>query len=433
MNLLASFRPDEPVPAEYRAPFRHLYLDIAWFGIVAASSLSFNTVYAARLGASAFQVGLLSIGPALANLLLALPAGRWLERQPLGVAVFWTSVIHRFFYLLWALLPWMFGAQGQVWALIMLTMVMHVPGTALGVGFNALFAEAVPPRWRGHVAGVRNALLSVTVIAASLACGQILHRMPFPIGYQVVFGLGFLGAVMSSVHLWFLIPGPRPGQPRPRRSLRALVWPKLGPVLARGRQRLKHHDGSILGLVPGSEVLRGQFGRLVAVLFTLHLAFYLALPLFSLHWVNNLHLDDNEIGLGTALFYACVFVGSTQLAGLVRRMGNQRVTALGTALMAGYPAFGAAAEGLTLFLVASVFGGLGWSMVGGAVVNYTLEKVPEDNRAPYLAWYTLSVNGALLLGALVGPLVGNAIGLVAALAIFAGLRLAGAVLIWKWE
>ena len=426
MNPLARFHSGRPVPPEHRSNFRHLYLDVAWFGIVVASSLSFVGVYSARLGGSALQLGLLSMGPAVANLAFALPAGLWLEKQPIDAAVFWTAAFHRFFYVLWVFLPFFLGAQGQIWALIGLTLVMHIPGTALAVGFNALFAEAVPPDWRGHVAAVRNAVMSLSIIVVSLVCGQILTRVPFPIGYQIVFGLGFLGALMSTVHLWFIVPSGRHRAPaRARRRLRDMSWPHLGR--RRSRQGAQPRRQLLR-----TEVLKGPFGRLIAVIAAFHLTLYLAIPLFPLHWVNNLHLTDSEIGLGSAVFYVSAFIGATQLARLVQRMGNRQLTAIGAMLMAAYPAFMAAAQGLPLFLAGSAAGGLGWSWMSGALVNLLLEKVPDGDRPAYLAWYNLSINAALLIGALLGPVIGGWMGLALALALFAVLRLVAAIAIWKW-
>jgi MFS family permease len=436
MSLVSRFYSDQPVPAEHRSNFRHLYLEIAWFGLLAASSLGFVGVYAARLGATAFQVGLLSVGPAIANLIFALPAGRWLERQKIDAAVFWTAVFHRAPYLLWIFLPFLLGAQGQIWALVGLTMVMHIPGTAVAVGFNALFAETVPPNWRGHVAGVRNALLSVTFIAISLICGQILQRMTFPIGYQVVFAIGFVGAAMSTLHLWFIVPH-RDGSEGSfaGRGLKDLVWRSgtpFGLKSANGKIGTPANQGHRFRL-PRSEVLRGSYGKLIAVLFGFHLALYLSIPLFPVHWVNNLRLTDGQIGLGTALFYVSVFIGSTQLSRLVQKIGNQHVTAAGAVFMASYPAFMAAADGPTLFLVASACGGLGWSLAGGALSNYLLEKIPGDDRPAYLAWYNLAINAAVLLGSLIGPVVGRYIGIPTALFLGAALRLVMAIVIWRWE
>ena len=437
MHMRSLFSPSRPVPAEYRSNFRHLYFDIAWYGILAASAMAFVSVYAARQGANAFQIGLLSAGPAVVNLTFTLPTGRWLEKQSLNRAVFWGAVLNRFFYVLWVPLPMLLAPQEQIWALVGLTLLMSIPGTVLAVGFNALFADAIPSDWRGHVVGIRNALLAVTFIVVSLLCGQILVRLPFPTGYQVVFGIGFLGAAMSSFHLHFVVPYPN-GKARPRvgRGLGDLAGPgslriladSLRPGIAlRFLTRRPRPDPLRL------EILKGPFGKLVAVLFSFHLAFQMAIPLFPLHWVGQIHLSDQEIGLGTAVFYVSVFVGSTQLARLVQRLGNQRVTAIGAMLMASYPAFMALSHGLWLFLVGSASGGLGWSLVGGALTNYLLEKIPADHRPAYLAWYNLALNAALLLGSLLGPFVAGFVGVPIALGIFAVCRLLAALAIWRWE
>ncbi len=79
--------------------------------------------------------------------------------------------------------------------------IMRVPGTGLAVGFNTLFAEAVPDEWRAYVTGVRNVLLSLTYVISSIVCGILLKNIPFPLNYEIVFGIGFVGAMLSSVHL----------------------------------------------------------------------------------------------------------------------------------------------------------------------------------------------------------------------------------------
>jgi MFS family permease len=437
MPIRSPFRSARPVPVEHRSNFIHLYFDIAWFGILAASTTSYTAIYATRQGANALQLGLLSASPAIVNLVFTLPSGRWLEGQETGRAVFWAALFHRCFYLLWLLLPVFFSPKGQVWALLSLTILMSIPGTFLAVGFNALFAEVVPPDWRGHVAGIRNALLSVVFIVISILCGQILVRLPFPTGYQVVFALGFAGAAMSTVHLWFLAPPmSRQKQPRTGRGLGDLAWPGFPRTVVESLRpgiALRFLARRRKALLPSTDILKEPFARLLVVFFAFYLAIYLAVPLFPIHWVNQLHLSDKEIGWGSAIFYVSVFVGSTQLERLVRWLGNRRVTALGAMFMGFYPAFMAFAQGLDLFLVGSIFGGVGWSLVGGALTNYVLEKTPEDHRPGYLAWYNLTLNAALLLGSLIGPVVAGWVGVTVALFLFACLRFLGALFIWRFE
>ena len=74
---------------------RHLYADVAWFGVLGGSAMAFISVYAARLGGSPLQIGLLTAGPAGLNLVLSLQAGRWLAGRSFPAVTFWSSVWHR--------------------------------------------------------------------------------------------------------------------------------------------------------------------------------------------------------------------------------------------------------------------------------------------------------------------------------------------------
>ena len=436
MSTYAFLRRSQPVPVEYRSVFRHLYWDIAWYGVLSGSAIAFLTVYATRLGASPFMVGLLTAGPAVINLMFTLPTGRRLESRPIGPAVFWSSVFNRFFYLIWVVIPWLFLPQGQLWAFVLVTLLMSIPGTALSVGFNALFAEAVPTEWRGHVTGIRNAVLSVAFVAATLVSGQILARVAFPLNYQIVFAIGLLGAAMSSVHVYFVRPvGGHSEDPSSWRNLGDLASPgrlrgavsgvrtSVGLRFLVSKQRVR----SLLRF----EILSGPFGIVLLGLFAFHLAQYLAIPLFPLVWVNDLNFSDDLISFSQALFYVAVFVGSTQLSRLVKRFGNQRVTAAGVLLLALYPAISAVMRGPFLFMVVSLLGGAAWSLVGGGIANYILDRTPHDDRPAHLAWYNLALNGAILLGALGGPLLADVVGITAALFIAAGARAISGVYIWR--
>jgi len=420
-----------------RKNFLHLYLDIAWYGILVGSSLAFLSVYLVRIGANGLQIGLLSAIPAVVTLGVALPAGQWLKTRPIDDAVFWTSVIFRLGYAAWIPLPVLLPDAHQVWAVLLVTLVLGVPGTALAVGFNALYAEAVPPERRGHVTGVRNALLAVTSTATSLLCGYLLERTAFPLGYQIVFALGFLGAGMSSVHLRMVhIPHPAGVPPLGNgRSTGDQAQPGLmrmaGDVLRGGvglrfLMRLKELQ------LPRFSLLRGPFGVVLGILFLFHFMQHLAIPVFPLYWVGELGLSDQTISMGNALFYLFVFLGSLQLARWVERFGNHRVLVAGVMAMSTYPGLMALAQNQVMFLAASVTGGLAWALAGGALANYLLEKIPTGQRPTYLAWYMLALNVAVLLGSLLGPVVARGVGLAWGLGLFAVGRLISGLVLWRY-
>ena len=97
-----------------------------------------------------------------------------------------------------------------------------------------------------------------------------------------------------------------------------------------------------------------------------------------------------------------------------------------------YPAFLSFAQGPFLYYLASFLGGFAWSLVNAAMLNYLLEKVPSSERTAYLAWFTLGANAAILLGTLIGPIIGNVLGLATALLVFAILRTSSGLALLKW-
>lgn len=394
-------------------------MDIGWFGVLSGSSVSFLSVYATRLGATGLQIGLLSSMAAAVSLVLAIPSGRWLEKQNINSAVFRASIWYRVGYLLWVPLPWLFSEQSQIWALILIALVMAIPLTPLSVGFNALFASAVPPEWRAHVAGVRNILLSVAFMLSSLGSGYLLEHLPFPAGYQVVFGIGFFGAAMSSLHLYRITPLQTTSTLHPPKPVPASIKQALSP-----RQQLQ--------TTLRFDIWKTPFRNTLLVFLGFHAAQYLALPLFPLYQVRQLHLTDDQIGIGTALFYLTVLVGSTQLNVLVSRFGHHRITGASVAGLAIYPFLLALSKNPLHFYWTSALGGLNYALLIGSYANYLLEEIPIHDRPAYLAWYNVILNASILLGSLTGPLISSAVGLGGALIIVALLRFISGVAILRW-
>ena len=243
---------------------------MGWFGILSGTAMSFLSVYAARLGGSGFQIGLLAGTSAFVNLILAIPASQLFQKRPVGRTVFWSSVLYRIGYLLWIPLPWLFGNQGQIWALIAITLLMGIPLTVQAIGFNALFAAAVPLEWRASVAGTRNLLYSVTYMLSALGAGWLLVHLAFPVGYQVVFGIGGFAALMSCVHLFFVrVPPSVPITPDPPTSPVQHEHEKPA-VRSRWLSNLR------------LDIWRTPYAGVLLAMLGLHFTQYLAIPLFPL-------------------------------------------------------------------------------------------------------------------------------------------------------
>lgn len=409
------------IPETYRSNFLHLYFDIAWFGVLSGTAVNFLNVYATRLGATGLQIGLLTAMSAVVNLFLAIPAGHWIGKRHTGRAVFWSSIAFRIGYLLWIPLPWFFNAQGQIWALILLTFIMAIPLTPLGVGFNALFAEAVPDRYRAQVAGTRNVTFAIAYMLTSLIAGIILKNISFPQGYQIIFAIGAFGAAMSSYHIYHVKPVQDDTAPLPPAP--TIDSPSLGQKTAAFRG-----IASILRL----DIWNTHFKKVLLALFFFHLVHYLSTPLYPLYNVRVLNLNDSNLGNGTAFYYLTVLIASTQLRRVVQKYGHKKVTGWGVAGMAAYPIMLAFAQNVWQFYALSFLGGFLFAMVNGAFANYMLENIPPDDRPSHLAWYTIIFNFAVLSSSIGGPLIADMIGLAPALIVFGVLRVFAGLFLLKW-
>ena len=396
---------------------RQLYWDVLWFGILAGSTLAFQAVYAARLGATGFQIGLISAGPAVINLIFTLPSGKWLEGKPLIKVSFRSAIGQRLGYLFLVTLPWLFPSpEEQVWGLIWATLVMSVAGTVLAISFNAMFAEVLPPEWRAHAVGRRNILLAVSITVATLLSGQILDWVVFPHNYQIVFLIGAAGAMLSSYHI---------GRVRKRDPINMVA--SVEPVINDERISVGKRK-SWLRL----DLLAGSFGIFMLSYLIFYAFQYFPLPLFPIAYVDKLHMTDGMIGLGTAMFYGAMMLASFRLGYYSTRYGHRKILIVSAAFFPIFPLFLGMAKGPELYYLACLIGGGINAMLSGAIVNRLMERVPSNDRPAHMAFHNLALNLGILLGSLLGPVSANLIGLQPSLYLGAGLRLLAAGFFWLW-
>ncbi len=411
MNLTSRlFRPPQPVPEQHRRNFFHLYMDVFWFGVLNGSTLVFLSIYATRAGATPEQMGFLSAAPAVMNLIFTLPAGLWVRRFSTHKATCWAWVITRIFYLLLIPLPILLPETAQVWTIILITFIMSIPGTVAAIIGNVFFAETVPEEWRGQVVGTRNALLAAATMIVSLISGQILIHVSYPLGYQIVFGIGFVGAALSCLNLFMIHPLSTELKPATLEAIQRLAW----------KSHLRF------------EILRGPFGRILLLLFAYNLSVFIGQPIFPLYQVHALHFTDQTISLGTGIFWVVYFLGSTSMGSLGRRIGHQAMTALGVLLTSVSVVLFIFSDQPILYALNNIIGGLGWAFLGGGVINYLLERVPSDDRTPYLTWYNLAINAASLIGALLGSSLASSVGLLSTLIFVVFTRMAAGAAILRW-
>ncbi len=452
-----------PAPnSELRWNLRQLYADVFWYGMVVGSTLSFLAVYAARLDATGFQIGLLSAGPALVSLLLTLPAGQWLERHALLRTTFISSIFQRLGFVALIALPWMFAsARGQVQGIVWITLLMSAPGTLLSIAFNSTLAEVLPDEWRAHAVGRRNALVAVSVTATTLACGQILDKVIFPVNYQIVFGIGAVGALMSSYHLGRLkarVPAlterthPEPGEASSSQELAAGVQTDETDIPARQESQGLERPGRLETLRRGFsawlcpnraaaqgkgrwlrlDVLKGPFGLFMLAYFVFYTFQYFPQPIFPLFYVNDLNLTDGMISLGTAVFHGAMVICSLYLSRASARWGHRKLMVWGALLFAQYPLMLWLGHNAIWYYAACLIGGGVYAFLSGGLINRLMQRVPADDRPAHMALHNLALNLGILAGSMLGPVVGEWIGLRDAMLVAVVVRLAAGWMLYRW-
>jgi len=398
--------------AVQRSNFRNLYADIFWFGVLAGSTVAYLAVYAARLNANGFQIGLITGGSGIINLLISLPAVRWLENRSLIRTAFHTAIWNRLGGFALVLLPWLFTQAQEVWAIVAIVLLTAIPGALLAIAFNAMFAEVVPARWRAEVVGRRSALLAISMTATTLLCGALLDYAPFPLNYQILFGVGAIGGIMTTYHLGLIRPvevetsgddsAPRPSPvPKDKRLIR-------------------------------TDLLRTSFGPLIAAYLLFYTTQHVPVPISPLFWVKELHLSDGQIGVGNSIYYGMMALTSIVAPRLGRRAGHRRTLVIGVLSYCLYTLILSFARDATLFWVASIVGGVTWGITNAGLLNRLMERVPTDDRPAHMAWHNIALNFGLLGGSFLGAGLVNWAGLRYGLVIAAILRLLSGIAIALW-
>src|SRR5690606_33577052 len=115
-------------------------------------------------------------------------------------------------------------------------------------------------------------------------------------GYAIVFAMGFLGAMMSVLHLWNLRglrgdEGIDPSTIRtPLQDNSRATGLRTGGSSVRGGVALRLFARGRVMLRP--EILRTPYGAVVLALMLFHFAQYIPAPLFPLFWVGELNFTD---------------------------------------------------------------------------------------------------------------------------------------------
>ncbi|MGC8780326.1 MAG: MFS transporter [Anaerolineae bacterium] len=379
-QLRGYIAPTGPNDAERNA--RLLEIEVFWAAFLSAAA-AFNAAYALRLGATNAQIGLLSSIPALITLLITIPAGQFLNRR--GRRMPWvigSLALARLGYLAVALIPFLNRPDAGtlvVWTLIGLA----APAAFFGVGWNSMLADVVPEAKRARLFAVRNIVLAIVVTAGTFVAGRWLNATHPPLNYQVVYLVGFFGAVLSTLYIMQMRV--------PDSPVTAAATSSLSPRAL---------------WVGGREAFRRQpdFTRIVLNTLAHGIGLWMVGPVYVLYYVRQLGASDGWIGTNAMVANLTPILGYYFWQRMIARRGENWVLRLTISLIGLYPILVGLTPNLTIILLWTGLQGLIAPGINLGHFPLLLKICPAESRPLHIGIYTTIMN----IGAFVMPLVGVA-------------------------
>src|SRR5512138_427270 len=204
--------------------FRYVQIDAIGVSISNVAA-PFLPVFLTRLGASNFQVGLLSSMPGLTGLILAMLVGRFLQTRHNIVP--WYSLSRLMVILCYALtgiLTLLVSEKFVIIATLAIWAFATLPQTALSVAFSVVMNAVAGPEGRYALLSRRWAIFGLTGVIGTFIVTRLIDLIYFPLNYAVMFMVLSLGGFLSyyfsrKIYLPDQVAPPLPNRGSPRQNL----------------------------------------------------------------------------------------------------------------------------------------------------------------------------------------------------------------------
>lgn len=391
--------------------FINVQVDAVGIGLANAAS-PFLPVFLTRLGASNFQIGLLTSMPGLTGLVLAILVGRFLQNQRnivpwfsrarlLVVSAYAATGLAGFLVPKEFLVPTILG----IWA------IATIPQITVSVGFSVVMNAVAGPTHRYELMSRRWSILGLTSALTVAFAGQVLDRIHFPINYQVVFlGLSLGGLISYYFSSHIELPDVVPPIPVKGRSF---------------KQRLQEYTDLIMSR---DDFVRISIKRLVFLTGTM-----LATPLFPLYLVREVQASDAWIGIINMAQTAVLLIGYFLWTRESRLRGSRFVliwTTLGISL---YPALVASTHQVEIIVILAALAGIFQAGIDLVFFDELMKTVPVEHSATFVSLAQSLQYLSAVIAPTLGTIIATYIGLGGALVVSSGIRFSGFLLFTFWN
>jgi hypothetical protein len=389
-----------------RQNFRYVQIDAIGVSISNVAA-PFLPVFLTRLGATNFQVGLLSSMPGVTGLILALFVGRFLQTRRNIVP--WYSLSRLLVILCYALtgiLTLMVSERLVIVATLAIWAFATLPQTALAVAFSVVMNAVAGPAGRYALLSRRWTIFGLTGVIGTFIVTRLINLIQFPVNYAIMFMVLSLGGFFS---FYF--------------SRKIAIPDSIAPPLATSASPRE-------GMQNYLQLLRANpvFLSFASKRFVYFSAVMLSTPIMPLFLVRDVQATDAQIGVINMTMTIVMLAGYYLWPRVSRRFGGRLVLLATTFGMVLYPALSAATPRVEMIIL---YAGIAGFFQGGLDLVFfdeLMKTVPAEYSATFVSLAQSMQYLSTILAPLLGTWLATYIGLGGALWLSAGLRLIGFVL-----
>ena len=340
-------------------------------GICATVSLNLVNPYfakfAERLGATDYQIGLLTSLPHFVSIFAFIPGAILIESSNNKKQVTGTiMLIHKFFYLLLAAVPFFYNLN-RANLFVILVGLMNLPGSIGTMGYQSSIGDVFPPRDRGLAMGLRNRYATIFSMIVTFVSGMLLTKIPKNNDetiflYQIFFVIAFVVS-LGEVIAYFKFKGMK-------------------------KDRNNHHK-YIDSL---KETLKQIPKEKDFIIFTLcslffHIGWMGAQPLFNIYSIKVLKANEIHLSAFSIASSISSVIAYTKWAKFADKKGNSFALSIAIFGMGITPILYALSSTIKQLVLFNII--IGISVAGTTLIlfNQLLEVTPKKNRTIYIAIY----------------------------------------------
>jgi hypothetical protein len=389
--------------------FRYVQIDAVGVSIANVAA-PFLAVFLTRLGATNFQVGLLSSMPGVTGLALALFVGRFLQTRRNIVP--WYSLSRLLVILCYALtgiLTLLISEKLVIFSTLAIWAFATLPQTALAVAFSVVMNAVAGPEGRYALLSRRWAIFGLTGVIGTFIVTRLINLLDFPVNYAIMFLVLSLGGFLS---YYF--------------SSRIELPEQIPPPLSNSASPLEGFRNYLTLLRANPAFVSFSSKR-----FVYFSALILSVPIMPLYLVRDVRATDSQIGTINMVMTLVMLVGYYLWPRVSRKRGGRFVLLATTLGMTLYPALSAITPRVDLIILYAGIAGLFQAGLDLVFFDELMKTVPAEYSATFVSIAQSVQYLSTILAPLIGTWVAGYIGLGGALWLSAGLRLLGFLLFLK--